>query len=375
MAAESRTDRFRAASAWERATRHPFIDGMVDGTVDDATFQRYLEEDYAFVTALADAVAHLVAQAPTNDARRVLTGFLRTILGEEDAFFAGARGTAAPTAPTPTTRAFRDFLRASAAADGYGPRLAAVAAGEWVYLDWGRRVAANPPQDERRRRWTALHASEEFARVVGWMREELDRLALSSAEEDRAAGNFVQAVAYEAAFFDQFGPLLPTPPSATAIRVRPGGPSDRAACLAVAGRLPQYFSAAGLAAMEQHLERHRLWLADAADGEVAGFATVWAKAPGVVEITWMAVDPHQQGRGVGRAILAAALRTAAHEGGRLAVVKTLADTVDYEPYIKTRRFWERSGFLPVDVVDRYPGWDPGSSCAIYVRPLASPSGA
>jgi hypothetical protein len=36
----------------------------------------------------------------------------------------------------------------------------------------------------------------------------------------------------------------------------------------------------------------------------------------------------------------------------------------YPPYVATRAFWERSGFVQVDTIDPLPGWQPGSPAAI-----------
>ena len=41
----------------------------------------------------------------------------------------------------------------------------------------------------------------------------------------------------------------------------------------------------------------------------------------------------------------------------------------YRPYEATRAFWERSGFVYVDLIDPLPGWQPGNPAAIYVAAL------
>jgi len=51
------------------------------------------------------------------------------------------------------------------------------------------------------------------------------------------------------------------------------------------------------------------------------------------------------------------------------MAKTLAPDVEYAPYEATRRFYEKKGFIHLETIDPYPGWDPGNPCAIYVRVL------
>lgn len=204
----ARSENYRMASRWADATRHPFIEALATDALPAGTFAAYMAQDYAFVGALADAVGYLIARAPTLAAKRHLTNFLAAALDGEDAFFTSVltQREAPDLAIRPITRAFSDLLRGSAAADGYGPGLAALLAGEWVYLTWGERVAAHPPKTPAYRRWTALHAEPPFAAFVHWLQTEVDGLVLSAADESRARQNFIQAVEYEVAFFSEFWP-------------------------------------------------------------------------------------------------------------------------------------------------------------------------
>jgi GNAT superfamily N-acetyltransferase len=85
------------------------------------------------------------------------------------------------------------------------------------------------------------------------------------------------------------------------------------------------------------------------------------------EIDVMAVrlDYHRQG--VGRALLDRAERLLAHDGVEYLQVKTLADTVDYEPYARTRAFYTACGFRPLQV---FPDlWDPENPALQLVKRL------
>jgi len=150
--------------------------------------------------------------------------------------------------------------------------------------------------------------------------------------------------------------------------IRPGQAGDAAACERIALSLPDYFDAAGLAAMAADLPRHRLFVADR-EGRPVGFMTVAAKGPQVAEISWMAVTPGAQGQGCGTALMDAVCKQLAHEGCQVLEVKTLAADVDYAPYERTRAFYERSGFLLVETVNPYPTWGAENPCAIYVKVL------
>lgn len=143
---------------------------------------------------------------------------------------------------------------------------------------------------------------------------------------------------------------------------------DLARCLEIGQRLPDYFNATGLALMARDVETHGALVA-IRDEELVGFVVAERRGPDVAEILWIAVEPTLFSQGIGSRLVQASLADLRNQGLRLVEVKTLADTVDYAPYARTRRFWERQGFFLLEVIDPYPTWEPGNPCAIYVQPL------
>jgi GNAT superfamily N-acetyltransferase len=137
-------------------------------------------------------------------------------------------------------------------------------------------------------------------------------------------------------------------------------------CLSIAEELPQYFNTQGIAAMSGDMQKHRLYIAIDSSG-VAGFATLQAKNSQVAEISWMAVTPDRQRHGVGTLLIEQIILDLRDEGVKLLEVKTLASAVDYAPYQLTRRFYEARGFVLLETIDPFPGWEPGNPCAIYVK--------
>ena len=139
----------------------------------------------------------------------------------------------------------------------------------------------------------------------------------------------------------------------------------------IARALPDSFTDSAFPAIARDLDRHPTMVATF-DGEVAGFLVLGRKSPAVAEILWLAVAQAQQGRGAGTALLAWAADGARADGIELLEVKTLAPGVESPEYDVARRLYERHGFLLVEVVDPFPGWDPGNPCAIYVKALHAP---
>ena len=140
------------------------------------------------------------------------------------------------------------------------------------------------------------------------------------------------------------------------------------ACLAIAKELHQYFSEKGIAIMGKDLQAHLLYVAKDSN-EVAGFVTIQRKNNHVAEISWMAVKLEHQRQGIGSALVNRVANDLRSQGIRVLEVKTLSADVEYTPYEKTRRFYEKMGFMHLETIDPYPGWEPGSPCTIYVKVL------
>jgi ribosomal protein S18 acetylase RimI-like enzyme len=137
----------------------------------------------------------------------------------------------------------------------------------------------------------------------------------------------------------------------------------------VLARLPDYFTPDTHEDVRRGISNHSAWVATRGR-EVIGFVVLERRYPTTAEITFAAVLPEEQGLGVGTGLVDAALGALADDGVVIVEVKTLDATAGYEPYVATRRFWERRGFRQIDCIDPLPGWQPGNPSAIYVAALA-----
>ena len=145
------------------------------------------------------------------------------------------------------------------------------------------------------------------------------------------------------------------------------------ACLAIAKELlNRFFNEQGIANMSQDLQKQLSYVA-LSSNEVVGFAVIDKKSSQVAEILWMAVKPKLQRQGIGRALINEVAKELSKQGIKLLEIKTLAtykDLVLYEQtYGKTKRFYEKTGFIHIETIDPYPEWEPDNPCAIYVKIL------
>ena len=101
---------------------------------------------------------------------------------------------------------------------------------------------------------------------------------------------------------------------------------------------------------------------DAIQGLVGLHHQIWGPEENVW-LAWFAVEPGQQGKGIGRQLLAAVERVAQARGFR----KLLVETYEHADFDKARRFYERSGFRQTGrIADYLPD---GSPMVVYAKRL------
>ncbi|MGY2127763.1 thiaminase II/PqqC family protein [Blastococcus sp. SYSU DS0617] len=143
-------------TAWERATRHPFLLGVRDGTLPAGAFDTWLVQDHHYVADLLRFQARLLARAP-RPAQAVLAGGAVALV-EELAWFeelAGRRGLDLDAPRLPATAAYAALLeRLDAAA--VPAAVTALWAVERVYLDaWTVAAPGAPEYAAYVAHWTA----------------------------------------------------------------------------------------------------------------------------------------------------------------------------------------------------------------------------
>ena len=187
----------RHAAAWGRATRHPFLGAVRDGTLPAGAFDTWLVQDAHFLTGLLRFQARLLARAP-RPAQAVLAGGCVALVEELDWFgrVAAGRGLDLAAPQLPATIAYGDLLYRLDAAD-VGTALTALWAIERTYLDaWS---AALPGAEEYREfveHWTV----PAFASYVAG----LEAAADGAGPDAGGAGDdavFLEVVAAETAFW------------------------------------------------------------------------------------------------------------------------------------------------------------------------------
>ena len=120
--------------------------------------------------------------------------------------------------------------------------------------------------------------------------------------------------------------------------------------------------------MRQDFKVHDFFVIEE-DGRILGFVTLHDKSPDVSEISWLAVDPDRQREGLGTRMMDHVCRYLRDRKKKILEVKTLDPGARYEPYERTRHYYEKNGFFQMETIDPYPPWGEGNPCAIFIKIL------
>jgi thiaminase/transcriptional activator TenA len=186
--------------------RHPFLIQTRDGTLPDATFARWMRQDYLFVEAAIPFLAALLARAPRAhwEPLHASIGALHKELAlfEERAAAAGVDLRGAP--PAFTNHAYVQFLMATAFRASYPEAYTVLYVAEKAYHDSWTVVKEGIARDSKWVPFVENWAGDAFAQYVAYLQGELDALAESAghAERGRMAQLFELTTKYEIAFWE-----------------------------------------------------------------------------------------------------------------------------------------------------------------------------
>jgi thiaminase (transcriptional activator TenA) len=205
------TDELRQAAdpIWAAEHEHAFVRGIGEGSLDAAKFRHYVRQDYLFLIDYARLLALGCARAPRLDEMGRFAQLAGTVLGSEMELhrsYAAEWGISTAELeherPTPTTRAYTDFLLRVAALGDYGELAAALLPCMWGYHELAARLAERGhPGNELYARWIDQYAGAEFGELTAWCRTLTDRAAETS-DHRRMTDAFLTSSRYELAFWD-----------------------------------------------------------------------------------------------------------------------------------------------------------------------------
>lgn len=196
----------------QRTLRHRTVLAIGDGSLPDATFRYYIEQDYQFLIRYVKVMALGVAASHDLEVTTRMSELLHTTLAiEMDALrdlysrFDGDPAVLEQVDRSPTCTGYTNHLLAIASERNLLLTLASILPCQWGYREIGRSLKANGlPGDERYTVWIEEYADEGYGDLVDWVIETLDDLAGRAGSDDleRASEIFRLSSEYEHRFWD-----------------------------------------------------------------------------------------------------------------------------------------------------------------------------
>lgn len=202
----------RTADLHQQTLAHPTVGGIGDGSLPEATFRYYIEQDYQFLTRYVKVMALGISASADLAITTRLAELLHTTLAVEmDALrslyrqFGGDATELTMIARSPTCAAYTNHLMSVASERDLLLILASILPCQWGYREIGRSLKASGlPTDERYAAWIEEYADEAYGELVDWIIQTLDLLAERAGEDalDRAHEVFHLSAEYEHRFWE-----------------------------------------------------------------------------------------------------------------------------------------------------------------------------
>ncbi|WP_324665540.1 thiaminase II [Haloarcula sediminis] len=197
---------------WDAIVAHPMVEQLGEGTLDEAPFRYWVRQDYLYLVEYARVFALGAANAPDLERMGTFAELLDSTLNTEmdlhrayAAEFGISGADLEATEPSPTTRAYTDFLVRTAATGTFGDLVAVLLPCMWGFNETARRLdATGRPDHDGYSEWIAMYAGEDFTELTEWCKGLMDDVAADAtvAERERYRDIFRMSARYEYRFWD-----------------------------------------------------------------------------------------------------------------------------------------------------------------------------
>lgn len=148
------------------------------------------------------------------------------------------------------------------------------------------------------------------------------------------------------------------------LELRPSG--SGAICRSILATIEPWFGLpASNAEYEQLAESGPAVVARDETGVAIGLMILQRHFDTALEVYFLGVDSSRHRQGAGRALMAYAEEVARTEGRRFVTLKTRGPSAPYEPYERTRRFYEALGYAALE--ERTDIWGPENPTLIMAK--------
>lgn len=191
---------------------HPFIKGLTEGTLPEASFRQYVEQDSAYLEAFGRGLAIIASRADEGKDFMMFCEHARNTMIVEEALHrefmqhwkTSAQSRIHWTAMAPEPLLYASYLLRVASERPYFESLAAFLPCYWIYHRVGHHLSAEGSPHPLYQKWIDTYSGEVFGAVVAEMLDCVERVSkpLSASQKDVMSRHFRRTSQLEYLFWD-----------------------------------------------------------------------------------------------------------------------------------------------------------------------------
>ena len=184
--------------------QHPFNQALANGTLSQAVFNHYIEQDALYLSDFSKALAITAARlSNTQQSRHFLQFSLNAIQAEQD-LHQNYKNDETIKQQSPACFMYTNYILKMASLASVEEAVACLLPCFWVYRDVGQKIASIATQDNPYQDWITLYASEPFNQSVEAIIQITNELGSTASQtiQDKMCTAFVQSTQLEWLFWD-----------------------------------------------------------------------------------------------------------------------------------------------------------------------------
>ncbi len=196
---------------YDKILKHPFIQGLIDGSLDEEAFRFYVIQDALYLRDYARGLALLGTKAPDDQWLQMFLEHARDVIVVEralhDSFFEYWHLKAEDVHSTPmapTNLLYTSYLLRIAYERPFPEILGCFLPCYWIYWKVGKELEKSGSPRELFWRWIETYSSEQYGSIVQQVLDVMDQVAPGVGEADLKLirNHFVMTSKLEYLFWD-----------------------------------------------------------------------------------------------------------------------------------------------------------------------------
>ena len=196
---------------YEEILQHPFLTGLVDGTLSREAFSFYMIQDTHYLREFARALSIAASKAPREDWAALLSTHAADTFSYERQLhetvfqnYGISTKQIRDTDPSPEAFGYTNFLVATSHSRPFAESVAALLPCYWIYWEVGKELKKQGSKNPVYQRWINAYASDDYGKSVRAVIRIVNEMARNANVEAKGKmkEHFRRSARYEWMFWD-----------------------------------------------------------------------------------------------------------------------------------------------------------------------------